>query len=302
MAVADIDRAARILDRHHALQAELPAPIGADRLRHLPVHRGVEHGVEIIGDRKGDVRSFGHMVLEIGQLEFLAQEIIGGPGGVRGEARHARQGQPRRRGEAGATAAFAVAADDGVDRQRDRVELRRLAALDHRPIEALVLVDIELEHLGARYLPADLLDADGRQRRDAEPGARSLCGVRHGALALPVEQPLQRRRRQEQGHGNLLAHHLHGHVDGLDAGQDVGHQIAIIEGSAVAILGDLVVRGTIDIVEDRPRQPPFGKPAEILDIVTLADPTRAEHGPGRLAHAHHPFPLARTVPRRCPAC
>jgi len=64
------------------------------------------------------------------------------------EAERARRRQAWRRGEASPEVALAVAADDRIDGKRERVEPRRLRALDHRAVEALVLVIIELEQLG----------------------------------------------------------------------------------------------------------------------------------------------------------
>ncbi len=273
---ADIDRAARIRHRHHALQAELPAPIGADLLGHFPVHRLIEHLVEIVRDRQRDVGPFGDVPAQVGQVERLAEQIIERPFGMRGEAHRRSRRQLRRRGEAGAQAALAIARDDRVDRQRDRIELGVLAHVDQRPVQPLVLVDVELEHLGGADGTPDLLDADRTQAGDAEIGAVFLRHPRHRALALPVEQPLQRGRRQEQRHRQFAPHDGGAHVDSLDASEHVGDEIAIGKGFGVAHLGRFVVGGAVDIMEDRIRQPGLGEPAEILDIVAIG---QAHDGP-----------------------
>src|SRR3546814_6976499 len=89
------------------------------------------------------------MGVEIGQSEFLAKEVIERPARARGIAPYCAGAEAGRGGEARSQAAFALARTDRVDRQCQCIEARRLAALDHRGIEPLVLVDIELEQLGA---------------------------------------------------------------------------------------------------------------------------------------------------------
>ncbi len=266
---ADIDRALRILDRHDALQTELPAPVGADRLGRLPVHRLVEHGVEIIGDRHRHLRAGIDMGFEIGQRELAAEQIVERPAGMRREARRRARRQPRRRAEPGPPAALAIAADDRVDGQRDGIELGRLAALDHRAVEALVLVDVELEQLGAGDRRADLLDAHRRQAGDAEPGIELHRRRADRAFAAPMEQPLQCGRREEQRHRHLLAHQRHRHVDRLDPGEHARHQIAVVERRGVACLGQLVVGRAVDIMEHRKGQAPPRQFTKIVDIAAI---------------------------------
>src|SRR5690606_24267250 len=67
---ADVGRAAGIGYRHHALEHELAAPIVAQLLGRLPVHRLVEHLAEIGLDRHRDVAAGGDVFLEVGQREL----------------------------------------------------------------------------------------------------------------------------------------------------------------------------------------------------------------------------------------
>ena len=99
------------------------------------------------------------MGIEIGEAEFLAQHVVERPARAGGVAPDAGRGEARRGGEAAPQAPFALAGDDGVHGQRQRIELRRLTALDHVGVEPLVLVDIELEQLGAAGECGDFLDA-----------------------------------------------------------------------------------------------------------------------------------------------
>ena len=96
-----------------------------------------------------------------------------------------------------------------------------------------------------------------------------------------MKQPLKRRRGPEQGHGQLLPHDGRRHVDALDARENVGHQVAPLVGFSVSPIPDLIVRRTVDVVKDGPRQSPRCQRAEIFDVVALLD-TR---GP-------EPFPMA----------
>ena len=91
-----------------------------------------------------------------------------------------------------------------------------------------------------------------------------------GTFALVMEQALQRRRRAIDRHCELLAHHGYRHIDGFHAAQDVGHQVTALEARRVSAKRGLVVGATIDVVEDRSRQPPLGQLPEIMEVVTLA--------------------------------
>ena len=128
---ANIDRAFGVTSRHDALQAELPAPIGADLFGHFPVHRRVEHRIEIFGDRDRDICACVHMRLQIGQSELFAEQIIGNPAGVQSVAQYRSRCEPGWRGKTAAQTPFAVTRNNGIDRERNRIEFRRLAALDH---------------------------------------------------------------------------------------------------------------------------------------------------------------------------
>jgi hypothetical protein len=163
---------------------------------------------------------------------------------------------------------------DRIHGQRDRVELGRLAPLDHRPVQALILVRIELEEFGRFDRRADLLDADGRQARNAEPGAEPLRRRADRTFALPMEQPLQRGGREEERHRHLAPHQRRAHVDLFDAREHARHQVAIFERGGVTRLGDLVVGSAVDIVEHRPGQPFAGQAAEILSVVAVGQAHR----------------------------
>lgn len=133
-------------------------------------------------------------------------------------------------------------------------------------------MEIELIDLRAAADRARLLEADGAKRGDAEHRPVFGGGPGDRALALMMEQPLQGGRRAVDRHRQLLAHDRHRHVDLAHPAQHVGNQVASLEAFGVAAIGDLVVGSTVDIVEDRPRQPPLRHAAEVGKIVTVAEP------------------------------
>ena len=130
-------------------------------------------------------------------------------------------------------------------------------------------MDVELEQLRPAGERSHFLDRMRGEAGNAEPHAEFLRRLRHGAFPVAVERTLQCGRAEHEGQGALAAHDRAGGVDVRDAGQHVGHQVDAVEGGGVARLGDLVVGGPVDIVEHRPGQARFRKPAEILDIVAI---------------------------------
>jgi hypothetical protein len=130
-------------------------------------------------------------------------------------------------------------------------------------------MEIELVDLRRVVRLAQLFEAHSSERRYAEhcavPGGRS----RNGAFALMVEEALQSGRGAIDRHGKLLAHYSDGEVDGLDAAQDVGHEIAVLEARRIAAAGHLVVCRTVNVVEDRRRQPSHCQSPEIMKVVAV---------------------------------
>ena len=222
-----------------------------------PVERRIEQFGEIASDRQraaaeGDVR------VELRQAELFVGEVVDRPAGLQRKLRHAGKRQAERNREAGAQVALAVAAGDAVDGQHHDLHAGRLGPLQHRPVEPAVLVEIELIDL-RRAVLAQFLERHGAEGGHSEHGAVARRGGCHGALAVIVKQPLQRRRRAIDRHCQCLAHDRDREVDLADPGQHARHEVAIVEGGPVAAQGDLVVGAPVDIVEDRPRQPLLGQ-------------------------------------------
>ncbi len=215
----------------------------------------------------------------------------------------------KRDGEAGAQIALAIAAGDGIDGEHHDADAGALGAGHHRPVEAAVLVEIELVDLRERMVLRQFLEADRAEGRDAEHGAELLDRARHRALAVIVEQPLQRRRRAVERHREFLAQHGDRQIDVGDAGEHARHQVAVLEGRGVAPVGGLVVGGAVDVVEDRPRQALLRQAAEVVEIealvqphVVLTPPWRADDRRGdRDRRSRHRSHRARPCRRHRPA-
>ena len=60
-------------------------------------------------------------------------------------------------------------------------------------------------------------------------------------------------------------------INGLDAPQHVGHEIAPREACGIAAVGCLVVGCAIDVIEDGARQPSPRQPSEIMKVVAVVE-------------------------------
>ncbi len=86
-----------------------------------------------------------------------------------------------------------------------------------------------------------------------------------------MKQSLQRSRGQKERHIELDAHNRRRHVDRLDTGQHIRHQITVFIGCRIAPVGHLVVCRTVDVVENRPGQALFCAAPKLLGIVTIIE-------------------------------
>ena len=217
------------------------------------------------------------MGIEVRQAKLLAHEIVERPARAGRVADDTRRREARRSGKPAAQTPLALAGHDSVDRQRQRIELRRLTARDHVIVEPGVLVDIELEQLRPACERRNLLDAARGEAGDAEPQPEFLRRLRHRRFALPVKGSLHRGGREHQRQRASAAKDRAGRVDFGHAREHIGHQIDCIKSRRVPRLGPLVIGGTIDIVEHGEGQPRFRQPPEIVDIVAIGKAHRRSH-------------------------
>src|ERR1700730_4155135 len=111
-----------------------------------------------------------------------------------------------------------------------------------------------------------------------------------------VEQPLQSGRRAIKRHFQFLTEHGHRHVDLLDAGEDIRHQIAVLEGARVPPIRRLVVGCAVDIVEDRPRQTPPRQFAKIMEIMAVLQAHDFPPGPVAYVYRRLRYPDTGLLP------
>jgi len=95
--------------------------------------------------------------------------------------------------------------------------------------------------------------------------------LRPSALAFVIEQALQRGRRAVERHSELLPHHRHRQVNRFDPAQHVRHEIALFEARRIAPIRHFIVGRSVDVVEDRARQPPHGKPSKVMEAVAIGE-------------------------------
>ena len=90
---------------------------------------------------------------------------------------------------------------------------------------------------------------------------------KRAAAAAMVERPLHGGGGTIERHGEVLTHDADRQINLGHAAQDRRDQIAGVKTGRVARHGRLVIRATVDIVEDRPGQPSLGEATEIMVVV-----------------------------------
>ena len=143
--------------------------------------------------------------------------------------------------ERSACVALAVAAHRRVDRQHERAEPAVACLRDQLARHALVAEHVELEperRAGRR----DLGRRRGRDRRQAHDRARSLGGAGHPHLAVGMRDALERDRRHEQRHRDVLPEHRSRRRARLDVDQQARPQTAATERLDVVAQRHLVTR------------------------------------------------------------
>ena len=84
-----------------------------------------------------------------------------------------------------------------------------------------------------------------------------------------MKQPLEGSRRAINRHGQLLPHDRYRKVDLGDTAQHVGDEVASVECGRVATVGDFVIGGAVNVVENWTGQALFGQSAEVMKIKAM---------------------------------
>ena len=90
-------------------------------------------------------------------------------------------------------------------------------------------------------------------------------------FAVVVKQPLHGRRREKQWHVESLAKDRDRHVDVVDAGEHIRHEVHRIEGLGVASHRDFIIGATVDVMKDWRRQALFGELAKIAGAIAVVE-------------------------------
>src|SRR5215471_1701111 len=131
---------------HDTLQAEMAVPVPHHLGHIVPAHRWVEHLREIIADRECAAAHI-DVLLELRQSEPLVSDVVDSPPRLHCKLQHPSERQPERYGKACAKIAFAVPTRNAVYGQHQNVDPCVLRALQHCPVDASILVEIELINL-----------------------------------------------------------------------------------------------------------------------------------------------------------
>ena len=188
--------------------------------------------------------------------------------GVIAAAPERRDGDVGRDRERRARVALAIAAHRCVDRQHERAVAAVARLRDQLPRDALVAEDVQLEparpadcgHFGRRRR---------RERREAHDRPRVACRARRRHLSVGMRDALERDRRDEQRHRDLLPEHGRRRAARLDVDEhpraehpaairlDVVAQRQLVAGAA----GVVAVRSGL--------QPLRGEPLVVPDVERL---------------------------------
>ena len=115
-------------------------------------------------------------------------DVVDSPPRLHCKLQHPSQRQPERYGKACAKIAFAVPTRNAVYGQHHNIDACVLRALQHCPVEASILVEIELIDLRRIVCLTQLIKTHRAERRHAEHRAIFRSRGRDGAFTLMMEQ------------------------------------------------------------------------------------------------------------------
>src|SRR5262245_45318827 len=157
--------------------------------------------------------------------------------------------------------------DGRVDRHGDPAAARRLRAPHQVGREAAVRLDVELKPEATRFRirsGGDLLDGGRGGHADDHEELRIPGGPRGGALPVRMGQPMEGRRRDEDGHVERDTQEFGRQVVLESPPQDTRPQHDSLERRAVGPERDLVLRAPRDVVVMRAREFPPGLVLKVL--------------------------------------
>src|ERR1700747_937964 len=121
-----------------------------------------------------------YVLLELRQSEPLVSDVVDSPPRLHCKLQHPSERQPERYGKTCAKIAFAVPTRNAIYGQQQNVDACVLRALQHCPVEASILVEIELINL-RRIVCLTHIETHRAERRHAEHRAIFRSCGRDGA-------------------------------------------------------------------------------------------------------------------------
>jgi hypothetical protein len=285
---------------YRPLQQQLARPPGAQLRDIRPVQVGVEEIRRLHHRRR---RPSG----EVGVVERGAGQQVVPVGRFGGHRGHRLQRQRGRDGQPVAQVTHPVAPHDGVDGDHEgRVPVIRRPGHEFPrlwPVPGQVQLKPQVGAsaagacvTGARagHARPQLLEAGrchrGQRVRDPVPQRRA------GRADLPVrvQHPRVPGRAKQEGRRQRLAEQWRGRIRCRHAGEHPGQEPPGPEGGDVGGDRDLLIGGPVHVVEHRPGNAPFGRPPQVGDVVTGAQPPCVRVGrhraqldkPAHLPHLH----------------
>ena len=270
-----------VLNRLDALKSDRTVPDRLEELHVLPRQLRVELPRRVAGELHGAQPVTSGATHDVGELDRLRPKEVPGPARMDRAVEDRVQTELRRQREPAAHVALATADHHRVDGDHDRLVAGERRSLDQLLHQAPVLEHVDLEPsagiddrvvtpLGFLVRRLDLLDRacghGGQRVRDAGPGR----GAAHGQLALAVGDTAQTGGRQDQRQGHRPAQHLRRGVDVGHVSKHPGPKLPIVEPTAVAVHGELVLGATVDVVEHPTRQAAATDLAKVVDIGAAA--------------------------------
>ncbi len=283
---AVLGREPRVFHRHDALDQELLRPQLAQPGEVLPVQLRAPRAEFGQGWRRDAAAIVDIQVLEArhARRQQRAQEDAGEPARVQRPVHHVGEVERERHFEIVAAVVLAVAADDHIGGNHQRLETGVERTGNEATRQVVVLGHVELEPLGAAGVPGNPLHRHERSRGQHVRHAGGRRGPAERDVGVVAVEPRGSSRRDAewrlespapQRHFLRALRHVH---------QRARHEADALEVGAVGAQRDLVLCAARQEFVCNARQPPLRDGLQVTDVVCL----KIVHGPdftARRAHA-----------------
>ena len=256
-----------VLDVLDALDHDLAGEQVTEDLDVVPGERRVELLVDE-GSKRDRLRAIAIVAGadDVREPDLLGAGEVPRPAGMAEAVEDRVEPELGRKREPAANVAFATTERREVDGDDDRLVAGRGRPVDHLLDQPSILPDVHLEPLGAVGNRCDLLDRAGTHRRKAvrQIAGRGDPGDRQFTTRIGDAGEAGGRQRERKGYGPTQQRRRR-----VDLGHVPEHartEEHIVERADAAGQRDLVLGGTIDVVEDAPGKVALRQPTQIVDV------------------------------------